>query len=143
MKPISISILPMSAPQSDKVAAKLVYTTPLNGVRPCIYLNADPVTGIRERRYNQEEKDVEIENVRGKEHSVTLDTAGFQFYRAPSNHTSFANDEVIKKEYYPESIQLIENLTGATRVVLFDHSTNFPSEFFDILPDCHFFTSNS
>jgi hypothetical protein len=64
---------------------------------------------------------------------VTLDTAGFQFYRVPSKHASFANDEVIKKEYYPESIELIKRLTGATRVELFDHSTNFPGEQFIFL----------
>jgi len=79
-----------------------------------MYLNADPTTGVRVRNYSQEEKEVEIENIRGKEDSVTLDTAGFQFYRAPSKHTSFANNEVIKKEYYPESIELIQKLTGAT-----------------------------
>jgi len=120
----------MSAPQSDKVAAKVVYNTPLIGVRAHMFLNADPTTGVRVRNYSQEEKEVEIENIRGKEDSVTLDTAGFQFYRVPSKHTSFANDEAIKKEYYPESIELIKKLTGATRVELFDHSTKFSDRSF-------------
>ncbi|TFK37367.1 hypothetical protein BDQ12DRAFT_157158 [Crucibulum laeve] len=63
-----------------------------------------------------------IENVRGKEESVTLDTAGFQFFKSPAKHTSFTDDAEIEREYYPESIELIKKLTGATRVVLFDHT---------------------
>jgi len=53
---------------------------------------------------------------------VTLDTAGFQYFKHTSKHTSFANDEEIYQEYYPESIDLIKSLTGASRVVLFDHT---------------------
>lgn len=110
---------------TDKVVAKLVYNAPLEGVPAYIHINADPTTGVRERSYTQEEKEVEVENLRGKEDSVTLDTAGFQFYQIPSKHTSFATDDLIKEEYYPESIELIKKLTGATRVEIFDHSTNF------------------
>ena len=35
--------------------------------------------------------------------------------------------EEIEREYYPESIALVKELTGASRVVLFDHSTSHPS----------------
>ena len=63
-----------------------------------------------------------IENVRGKEDQYTLDTAGFQFYKSPAKHTSFSNDQEIQDEYYPESIELLKKLTGASRVVIFDHS---------------------
>jgi hypothetical protein len=70
----------------------------------------------------QVEHTAEIEDLRGKEDSVTLDTAGFQFLKKAAKHQSFATDEVIKNEYYPESIELIKELTGASKVVLFDHS---------------------
>jgi hypothetical protein len=39
-------------------------------------------------------------------------------------HKAFTNDADIEKEYYPESIELIKRVTGASRVVLFDHSTS-------------------
>jgi len=67
-------------------------------------------------------KTVVIENIRGKEDSVSLDTAGFQYYKHTSKHITFANDEEIFREYYPESIELIKKLTGASRVELFDHT---------------------
>ena len=37
-------------------------------------------------------------------------------------HTSFENDEEVEREYYPEPIELVKELTGASRVVPFDHS---------------------
>jgi hypothetical protein len=86
-------------------------------VRAYIQLNG----GVKKQNYTKILKDVEIENLRGKEESVTLDAEGFQFYSIPSKLKSFANDEEVVKEYLPESIELIKLLTGATRVVLFDH----------------------
>ncbi|KAL0959114.1 hypothetical protein HGRIS_014410 [Hohenbuehelia grisea] len=93
-----------------------------DGQRAYQNINADAVTGERKTNCTKEDREVTIENLRGKESSVTLDTAGFQFYRAPAAHTSFANDEEIKNEYYPESVELIKKLTGASKVVLFDHT---------------------
>lgn len=65
---------------------------------------------------------VQIEDIRNIKDDFTLDTAGFQLYKRAVKHTSFTDDEKVKEEYYPESIELIKELTGASRVVLFDHS---------------------
>ncbi|KAI9436939.1 hypothetical protein H4582DRAFT_2099563 [Lactarius indigo] len=64
---------------------------------------------------------VKVENLRGRA-EVTLDKNGFQFFHHFANHTSFANDEEILRDYYPECIQLLKRLTGSSRVVLFDHT---------------------
>ena len=110
-------------PSPESTTADLLYIVePKDGVGAYQYVNADPITGERQRNFEREEKSVIIENIRGKENSVSLDTAGFQFYRYPSKHTSFANDEEIRQEYYPESAELIRKATGASRVELFDHS---------------------
>ncbi|KAJ7124459.1 hypothetical protein C8R44DRAFT_619998 [Mycena epipterygia] len=69
-----------------------------------------------------EPHNVEIENLRGNESAANLDTTGFQLFRHPAKHTTFTSDAEIEKEYYPESIELIKSLTGASRVVLFDHT---------------------
>jgi hypothetical protein len=95
---------------------------PAGGVPAYQRVDIDPSTGERARNFEIEAKSVVIENVRGKENSFSLDTAGFQFYKHTSKHTTFANDEEIYREYYPESIELIKKLTGASRVELFDHS---------------------
>ncbi|KAF9552783.1 hypothetical protein CPC08DRAFT_714305 [Agrocybe pediades] len=87
-----------------------------------LFAYPDPVTGGRKNNYQREDKQIFVENLRGKEDSVTLDTAGFQFFHAPAAHKTFANDEEIQREYYPESVELIKKLTGASRVEIFDHT---------------------
>ncbi|TFK33614.1 hypothetical protein BDQ12DRAFT_614998 [Crucibulum laeve] len=98
------------------------FTPPPDGARLYRRVNADPKKGELEKNYDGVEKGVIIENVRGKEDSVTLDTAGFQFFTSPAKHTAFTDDAEIEREYYPESIELIKKLTGASRVVFFDHN---------------------
>jgi hypothetical protein len=119
----------MSSADTSLVDVKLNYfVPPLNGEPAYQNINVDPKLGHRPRNYTIEEQDVTIENLRGKENSVTLDTAGFQFYHHPAQHKTFLNDKEIKEEYYPESIELIKKLTGASKVVLFDHSTSSTPE---------------
>ncbi|PPQ90528.1 hypothetical protein CVT25_015818 [Psilocybe cyanescens] len=101
------------------------FTLPENGGKAYQKVITDPATGNRslEKNWNPEERsNVVIENLRGREDTVSLDKTGFQYFQHTSKHTSFANDEEIKAEYYPESVELIKKLTGATRVEIFDHT---------------------
>ncbi|RXW11368.1 hypothetical protein EST38_g14488 [Candolleomyces aberdarensis] len=107
---------------STVTASVNYYIPPDNGVRAYFKAQVDPVTGKREQNFSVAPHDMVIENVRGKEDEYTLDKVGFQFYRAPAKHTSFLDDEEIEKEYYPETIELYKKLTGASRVVIFDHT---------------------
>ncbi|KAK1223275.1 hypothetical protein PQX77_013863 [Marasmius sp. AFHP31] len=112
----------MAALTIDTIPAKLDYfNPPTDGSKPYSYV-AQPPEGVPQSNYTSKEHIVQIENIRGKEDSVSLDQNGFYFGKHPAGHTSFKNDEEIKKEYYPESIELIKQLTGATKVVLFDHT---------------------
>lgn len=108
---------------SNTITAELVYfAPPKDGSKPFTHINADPLTGQRPQNWTQEPHEVQIENLRGKEDSVTLDTAGFQFGKEAAKHTSFTNDDEVEREYYPESIELVKRITGASRIVPFDHS---------------------
>lgn len=110
----------------DIVKASLPhFVPPSDGSKPYIMINADSKTGQRLSNFTMEPYDLEIENLRGKEDTVSLDTTGFQFFRTEAKHKSFNNDEEIEKEYYPESVELLKQLTGANRVVIFDHSKLF------------------
>ena len=103
--------------------ADLFYSLePEGGIRVYQYVDSPPA-GERSRNFEFEAKSVVIENVRGKEDSVSLDTTGFQFYKHTSKLTTFDNDEEIRRVYYPECTELIKKLTGASRVKVFDHST--------------------
>ncbi|KAL0563361.1 hypothetical protein V5O48_018707, partial [Marasmius crinis-equi] len=106
---------------ADIVTAQtFYYAPPEDGSKPRIY--SQPPEGVAQTNYGKEEHVMQFENVRGKEDDYSLDTTGFYFGKHPSNHKSFSNDEEIEKEYYPESIELLKRLTGASKVVLFDHT---------------------
>jgi len=60
---------------------------PPNGEHAYRLTDRDPKTGQNKRNYESEDKEIVIENLRGKEDSVTLDTAGFQLFHRPSKHT--------------------------------------------------------
>ncbi|KAF4566219.1 hypothetical protein EYR40_001972 [Pleurotus pulmonarius] len=107
---------------SSTTAVLKYYVPPADGARAYQHINTDPTTGERPRNFTYQDKDVVVENIRGKESSVSLDTTGFQYVRRPAKHGSFRNDEEIQNEYYPESIELIKELTGASKVVIFDHT---------------------
>lgn len=107
----------------SSTTAKLTYfSPPSDGSRPFSHINVDAQTGVRRKNWIEQVHQMQIENIRGKEDSVSLDTAGFQFYKRPAKHTAFTDDAQIEKEYYPESIELIKELTGASRAVIFDHT---------------------
>ena len=80
---------------------------------------------MRQKNFGRADEVVQIENLRGREDSVSLDKNGFHFFRHPAKHASFANDKEIQEEYYPESADFIKKATGASRVVFFDHSARF------------------
>ncbi|KAI0081280.1 hypothetical protein K474DRAFT_1688750 [Panus rudis PR-1116 ss-1] len=108
---------------ADTVKSTLIYFAPPDdGSKPFTHINADPVTGERHRNWHFDPHEIDIENLRGKEHTVSLDTTGFHYGKEAAKHTSFANDEEVEREYYPESIELVKRITGASRIVPFDHT---------------------
>lgn len=124
----SFTLTTMANSAAKTTVATVVYgLPPADGERAAFRFLAspDPVTGkLFTKNYDTEEKTMIIENVRGKEDTVSLDTTGFQFFKHASKLTadSFSNETTIRTEYYPESVDLIKKLTGATRVEIFDHS---------------------
>jgi hypothetical protein len=74
------------------------------------------------RSWAEDPHDMHIENVRGKEELYRLDDAGFQYGREAAKYTSFLSDVEIKREYYPECIDIIKRATGASNIIVFNHS---------------------
>ncbi|GJJ11697.1 hypothetical protein Clacol_005933 [Clathrus columnatus] len=98
------------------------FQPPLDGSKPWIQVDIDSKTGERPSNFTQEERRADIENVRGRESEYGLDVSGFTFYEHQSNFKNFEDDVAVKDVYYKESIDLIKKVTGANRVVLFDHT---------------------
>ena len=98
---------------SSSTKAKLDYPVPPpNGERAYTHINRDSKTSDYKENYEHVLKEVVIENLRGMEDSATLDTTGFQLFHLPAKYTSFATDEDIYQEYYPESIELLKEQTA-------------------------------
>ncbi|KAK7039239.1 hypothetical protein VNI00_010144 [Paramarasmius palmivorus] len=116
----------MSTQPADTVTATLSYfTPPADGSKPRFY-NYEPPAGTPKLNYtDMAVKHVcQIENIRGAEDALSLDANGFQFAKHASSvdYEKFNEDVDIEREYYPESIELLKKLTGASKVVLFDHT---------------------
>lgn len=115
--------------QTDTITTELFYfQPPQDGSKPYASVTPNPATGKRDTNWTNTSHTVQIENVRGKEDSVGLDTTGFFFGKHAAKHTSFTNDEDVKQEYYPESIDLVKKITGASQVHIFDHSKSSSDE---------------
>jgi hypothetical protein len=101
----------------------MYFIPPADGSKPYnLVTKPDPESNIPRRNYEQEKVPTEVRNLRGRENLVSLDKEGFQFGIHPAKHTTFLDDAEIEAEYYPESIELLKQVTGASRVVIFDHT---------------------
>ncbi|KAG1876801.1 hypothetical protein C8R48DRAFT_591198 [Suillus tomentosus] len=105
---------------SNTITTLNYFLPPSDGSRP--YTDIYAPSGKPVHNWIEDPHEVQIEDVRGKEELYKLDNAGFQYGREAPKHTSFLNDDEIKREYYPESIDLMKRVTGATKIVIFDHT---------------------
>lgn len=112
--------------------ADLVTTTfnygipPTDGTRAWQSTPYPEDTDLRGKNWTHQSHEVQVENIRGKEDTVSLDTAGFQYHVHPTKFEgefTQANKEKIRKEYHPECEELIRELTGASKVVIFTYGT--------------------
>src|SRR5271170_4920587 len=73
------------------------------------------------RNYGEDNQDIKIYDIRGHEQDFSLDKTGFQVCPHKSSQTEFADEEKIKSIYYKEVEELLKEVTGAHKVVIFDH----------------------
>src|ERR1700716_1312586 len=70
----------------------------------------------------QDPRRVEIRNGRLAAQDSTLDRNGFRFVRHDTKMVDFFDEAAIRATYYPEMEALVKAQTGASRVVVFDHT---------------------
>ncbi|KAF8579164.1 hypothetical protein K439DRAFT_1648545 [Ramaria rubella] len=110
---------------ADIVTSTLNYFDPPKDGTPA-WVDAtttDATTGQRASNAGTLSKEVQIENVRGREDAYSLDTAGFQYivHRGPVR-VDFDDDDEIERVYYPDCVTFLKKVTGAGRVIIFDHT---------------------
>ena len=81
------------------------YKDPGDGSEPAPTYIGKPETYERPA----EPLDVTVYDIRGEEAEFTVERQGFQLYNHTSAEKFFVDDEKIKREYYPETEQLLKD----------------------------------
>ncbi|KAJ4376500.1 hypothetical protein N0V83_001784 [Neocucurbitaria cava] len=101
------------------VATTLNYwDDPKDGSRPApIYLLKGRVTNKRPHRAHK----FLVTDISGDEDKYSLDGHGFQYCSYESHEKEFIDEQAIRSNYYEECEKLVKDVTGATRVWIFNH----------------------
>jgi len=102
------------------VTADLFYIEPAAG-RPRTY-TYEPPDGLPRSNASYAPHHVTIADLRPIADRVSLDVEGFGLIRHRSDVRDFYNEQEIRTRYYPEAERLLGELTGADRVLIFDHT---------------------
>ncbi|MBN3905507.1 MAG: methyltransferase [Nostoc sp. NMS1] len=102
------------------VEAKLTYFTPM-AEKPVIYAY-EPPPGIPPSNRKFETHLMPIYNIRAVSQDISLDREGFRQVVAHSSVRNFYDEDEILRVYYPEAEQLLKEVTGVQKVVIFDHT---------------------
>jgi hypothetical protein len=89
--------------------------------RPRIYTDAAP-PGEPQSTFATESHTVRVRDVRAATEQASLDRQGFALMRHTSAVRDFWDEEEIRTRFYPEVEAAIAAATGASRVVIFDHT---------------------
>jgi hypothetical protein len=106
--------------QLPRVEAALCYIEPTND-KPRS-LEYEPPPGVPRTTAVYREHRVTIRDVRPIASAFSLEREGFQLVTAASSVDNFYDEEAVQARYYAEAVSLLEKLTGAFRVVVFDHT---------------------
>ena len=109
-----------SASQTEFVRADLTYTID-TGVKP-VTGTTDPDGRLRHRIGEFAEHEVIIHDGRLVRDELSLEREGFVLVDHETAITDFYDEEELRAVYYPEIDGLVKALTGATRVLVFDHT---------------------
>jgi len=100
------------------------FTPPEDGSLPWSKADRNSTTGEEYTNWKRDPRDVVIRDVRGEEDQYALDIAGFSFHQGKTTLSGeeFDDEERVKSGYWKESEEVLRGVTGARKVVVFDHS---------------------
>jgi hypothetical protein len=110
-------------PRGDTTSTLTFYAPPADGSKPWNYVEKAP-EGSPQRNFGEDSHTVTIHDIRGRESDFDMNVNGFGVLTTgESKEKSFTDDESIKTNYYPEVEKLLlDNVPGAKRVFIFDHT---------------------
>jgi hypothetical protein len=104
----------------DHVTGVMTYLVP-NGKKPVSY-QYDPPPGIPVRSGQYEERAVPVRNGRSLTRELSLDEHGFVITPHDTKVADLSDEAEVTSAYYAEMEQLVKDVTGANRVLVFDHT---------------------
>jgi hypothetical protein len=102
------------------VEGALVYLARI-GEKPHTY-TYDPPAGVARSNIVTEEHVLPIHDIRPIRTDASLDDAGFALLTAPTEAGNLYDDAALREVYYKEAERIVADATGASRVVVFDHT---------------------
>ncbi|MDZ8094598.1 MAG: CmcJ/NvfI family oxidoreductase [Nostoc sp. DedQUE05] len=102
------------------VEANLSYLVPM-AEKPVNY-TYEPPTGIPRTNATYQTHKLPIYNARSISENISLDREGFAFTGHNTNVRNFYDEDEVRRVYYLEAEQLLKEVTGATKVIIFDHT---------------------
>jgi hypothetical protein len=102
-----------------RVEGDLNYMAPMSE-RPS-YLAYEPEPGEARSNMTYDRHTMPIYDMRPVQHELDLDREGFGLVEHRTAVKDLWDDDEVRRVYYPESERFIKELTGASRVFVFDH----------------------
>ncbi|MCS6925957.1 MAG: methyltransferase [Candidatus Binatia bacterium] len=91
------------------------------GEKPVIYLYPPP-PGVPQRSGRYTGVTVPIRDARAIQSQLALDTHGFLLQRHETQVVDFYDEHEVRTVYYPEIERLVQSITNAATVLVFDHT---------------------
>ena len=104
----------------DRIDAPMNYLVD-DGEKPVTY-TYEPPPGVPPRTGHVVKQTISIFNGRPLADRITLDQHGFMLTGHHTAVRDFYDADEVRRVYYPEVEQLVKTITGANRVIVFDHN---------------------
>ncbi len=106
--------------EAKPIEAQLNYLAPVTG-KPAYYLYK-PGPDVEKRVPENEPRTVPIYDARERDEALSLDSEGVVSVPHQSAVEDFYDEEKVHSVYYAEVEQLVRSVTGASKVLVFDHN---------------------
>jgi hypothetical protein len=104
------------------VAAELNFIIPSNDGRKPFSHQYDPPAGQPQRSHPYENRKVFIQDGRPQADAFSIDREGFALVPHVTKVADLYDEVALKHSYYPETEALLKAETGASKIVIFDHT---------------------
>lgn len=101
--------------------AMINYLIP-TGEKPASYGGVRYAVAEQKRKGKYQEHKMPIYDGRAVSERLSLDREGFVFVKRLTKVKDFFDEDEVRSVYYPETEQLVKELSGAERVLVFDHT---------------------